>query len=284
MSKTIFISGASSGIGLASALRLHSGGFKILAGVLPGEDITPLTNQNTADIKILPTDITKPDSVATTVAAIQEQVSDNGLFGLFNNAGIAISGPLEGMPIDAIRQQLEVNLIGHIRMTQRLLPLIRQGRGRIVNTTSILGRVAAPFAGPYAMSKYAMEAFTDTLRMELYPDGIHVIAIEPGTIATPIWDKAITHTQAIASEMPPMTQEIYADDLDRYYNLVQRQQGRAISPDAVAQKVTHAFTANRPRTRYVVGTDARLLSVLRTLLPDRAFDWTLNRLYPIIKR
>lgn len=280
--KTIFITGASSGIGLASALRLSSDGFHVIAGVLPGEDITPLSNH--ASISTIPIDITKADMVLKATESIKQAVSDAGLYGLFNNAGIAISGPIEAVPIEALRQQLEVNLIGHIRVTQHLLPLIRPARGRIVNTVSILGRVAVPFSGPYSISKFAMEAFTDILRMELKQFGVHVCAIEPGTIATPLWQKTLEHTDALASELSPYLNELYSAGFESFADTVKNQQGRGISPDEVAQKVSHAFTAARPRTRYVIGGDAQTVSLLRQILPDRVLDWALNRLYPITKR
>lgn len=279
--RTIFITGASSGIGLASALRLSSDGFQVIAGVLPGEDITPLSEHN---ISTLPIDITNPQMVTKATETIHSAVGDAGLYGLFNNAGIVISGPLEAIPIEALHQQLDVNLIGHVRVTQHLLPMIRQARGRIVNTASILGRVAVPFSGPYSISKFALEAFTDTLRMELRQFGIHVCVIEPGTIATPLWPKAIQHTEAITSEMPFHLQQLYRDDIDTFTSTIERQQRRGISPDAVAQKVAHAFTAARPKTRYVIGSDAQFISALRQIFPDRLLDWTLNRLYPVIKK
>ncbi|MDX1995395.1 MAG: SDR family NAD(P)-dependent oxidoreductase [bacterium] len=276
--RAIFITGASSGIGLASALHLHRLDFRILAGVLPGENTDALTE---AGIDIVFIDLTRPEMIASAKDRIMRLVGAEGLYGLFNNAGYATSGPIEFLPIEVIRQQLEVNLFGHIQVTQGLLPLIRRTRGRIVNTNSILGRiVATAFSSPYCMSKFAMEAFTDSLRLEMRPFGVSVSAIEPGVIRTPIWSKFKQDAEEILSELPPEAQQLYGDDYVRLMLTSAQEGAQGIPPEAVAKAVAHAFTARRPKTRYIVGADAKAVMALRMILSDRALDWVLRWRYP----
>lgn len=278
--RSIFITGASSGIGLATALRLRSVGFRVYAGVLPGEDIAALTQQNSEGIIVVPMDITRPESVSAAYDTVKRGVGETGLYGLFNNAGIALSGPLEFMPMEVLQNQFDVNVMGHVRVTQQFIPLLRPAKGRIVNTVSILGRVATAFGGPYSMSKFAMEGFTDALRQEMHQFDVNVVAIEPGTISTPIWKKARDNAEELMSELPPQAQQLYGKDYQVFVETTKRQQARGISPDEVAKAVTHAFTAPRPRTRYVVGSDAKLLNYARIILPDRLLDFMMRKLYP----
>jgi NAD(P)-dependent dehydrogenase (short-subunit alcohol dehydrogenase family) len=154
--RAIFITGTSSGIGLASVIRLHNLDFRIFAGVFPGEDTAPLDSLN--DVKIIPIDVTDSDMIASAAQIIERETNGAGLYGLFNNAGIPVTGPMEFTPMAALRKQMEVNLFGHIEVTQRMLPYLRQASpARIVNTTSLLGRIVVPFCGPYSISKYGME-------------------------------------------------------------------------------------------------------------------------------
>jgi NAD(P)-dependent dehydrogenase (short-subunit alcohol dehydrogenase family) len=199
---------------------------------------------------------------------------------VLNNAGVAISGPIEFTPMAAIRHQLDVNLMGQIEVTQAMLAMIRKRRGRIVNVVSILGRIAVAFSAPYCMSKFAMEAFTDSLRLEMKAFGVHVSAIEPGVIKTPIWSKTRETTQEIIDELPPEGQQLYGGDLATFLETVQREGASGIPAGAVAEAVIHAFTAKVPRTRYLVGDDARQVARLRRLLGDRLLDRLLQWRYP----
>jgi NAD(P)-dependent dehydrogenase (short-subunit alcohol dehydrogenase family) len=200
------------------------------------------------------------------------------LTGLVNNAGIAISAPVEFVPLDELRKQLEVNLIGQIAVTQALLPQLRAERGRIVNMSSIGGRVALPLAGPYAGSKFALEGMSDSLRRELRPQGVQVSLVEPGGIKTPIWDKGSSAAEAMMEDMPP--------DVDRLYGHLARAVRREVAkivtdrglpPYAVAEAVGQALTAKRPKTRYVVGRDAKQRAIAARVLPDRVFDAIIER-------
>ncbi|MFW5708636.1 MAG: SDR family oxidoreductase [Chloroflexota bacterium] len=282
--KSILITGAASGIGLAATRQLHARGFEIFAGTLPGEDISNLQALAKDRLHILPLDITNSDMIYTTRAKVQQSLGDRPLFGLFNNAGIAISGPLEFIPLDAIRQQMEVNVFGHIAMTQAFLPMLRQSRGRIVNTVSILGRITVAFSGSYCMSKYAMEAFTDALRLELRPFGVHVSAIEPGAINTPLWSKVRDNAEEIAEELPVEGQQLYGAGFKLMMRTASKTGTAGISPDRVAQAVAHAFMARRPRTRYIVGSDARLVAFLRRIVSDRVMDRIMATRYPMMKQ
>jgi NAD(P)-dependent dehydrogenase (short-subunit alcohol dehydrogenase family) len=270
--RAIFITGASSGIGLASAQRLDRHGFRIFAGVLPGEDTSALRASVSNQVRIIPIDITDATLIASAQAEVERSLNGDSLFGLFNNAGVGITAPLELVPVEALRRQLEINLIGHFAVTQAFLPLIRQAHGRIVNTSSVAGRVALPGMGPYSMSKFALEAFTDTLRLELRQWGVHVAAIEPGVIKTPIWKRSIAHTDEIVSEAPEGLRSLYEPLLNALHIVAQRYADGGAPAEKVADAVEHAFTALRPRTRYLVGTDARRVDLIAWLLPDRWAD------------
>jgi len=266
---TIFITGASTGIGLASATMLSQLGFRVLAGVLPHEDTTALSAIN---VTAFPLDITKREMIYDVAEKLNHQLNDSGLYGLLNNAGIAVSGPLEFTPMEEIRRQMEVNLFGHIQTTQALLPLIRKAKGRIVNITSLLGRITSAFSGPYCMSKYAMEAFSDALRLELAPLGVHVSAIEPGSIKTPIWEKFKDQATELAEELPPEAQEIYGKKYQESIEVGMKWASEGISPENVAKKVVQAFTAKKPKTAYMVGLDAHQATLAKRLLPRSWFD------------
>jgi NAD(P)-dependent dehydrogenase (short-subunit alcohol dehydrogenase family) len=195
-----------------------------------------------------------------------------GLAGLINNAGIAVGGPLEFLPVELLRTQLEVNVLGLHAVTQAFLPLIRRARGRIIHVGSIAGRIASPFTGAYAASKHAVEALTDALRLELAPEGIQVSVVEPGQIRTPIWDKGLATFESIGDRIPPEGMARYGGRLKALRYILERARLHAAPPDAVVQVVIHALESPDPRTRYVVGRDARLRLWLARLLSDRSMD------------
>lgn len=222
-------------------------------------------------------DVTDGDSITKAGELVSRQVGEAGLLGLVNNAGIAIGSPLEFIPIQQLRRQLEVNVVGQIAVTQAVLPLLRLARGRIVNMGSIAGRGTIPMMGPYSASKHALEALTDALRLELYPWGIDVSIIEPGAIDTPIWGKSMQISMGIESELPIEGKQLYKDTAERIRDRVGLAARRAIPTDAVVQAVLHALTAKRPRTRYLVGRDAKVRAVMLRWLPDRVQDWILKK-------
>jgi NAD(P)-dependent dehydrogenase (short-subunit alcohol dehydrogenase family) len=216
-------------------------------------------------------DVTDP----AQIAAAAEHAGDR-LDGLVNNAGVAVSAPLELLPLDELRRQLEVNLIGQIAVTQALLPALRAARGRVVLMGSIGGRSAIPFLGPYAASKFALEAVADVLRLEVQPFGIDVAIVEPGSIATPIWTKGAETGQSIAAAWSDEHRALYATKLAEIGRAAAAAARRGAPPDDVAKAVEHALTAAKPRTRYPVGRDARRRARLERL-PDRLRDRVLSR-------
>lgn len=275
--KYVLITGASSGIGKVSAFTLAKKGFKVLAGVRKEEDAEKIKSENPDIIPIF-IDVTNQESIDTAVEKISKITKENGLYGLVNNAGIAVAGPLEFLPIDKLRLQLEVNVIGQINITQKLLPLIRKGKGRLVNMSSVSGFTAFPFSGAYAASKYAVEALSDSLRRELKPWKIPVSVIEPGVIKTPIWEKSINLVEEIIKEMPPEAEKYYGNV---YRELLCRTKKRVAkkgtSAEKVASAVEHALISRCPKTRYLVGKDACFLRHFLTKLPDNFMDWIVCR-------
>jgi NAD(P)-dependent dehydrogenase (short-subunit alcohol dehydrogenase family) len=201
---------------------------------------------------------------------------DAPLHGLVNNAGIAVAGPVELVPLERWRTQLEINVIGLVSVTQAFLPALRRGRGRIVNIGSIAGRSALPCSGPYCASKYAVEAITDSLRMELAPFGIAVAVIEPGAVATPIWDKSARIAEEMSGQVDPSLYQLYSGLVDKIRKLAAQAGRGAIPVEEVVRAVEHALTSARPHTRYPVGRDAKLRLLLKRL-PDRVMDRLIMR-------
>lgn len=270
--KSIVITGASTGIGAVSALRLDALGFRVFAGVRKDADGEALKARASERLRPIRIDVTQPGQIAAAAAQATEAVGEQGLAGLVNNAGIALAGPLEFLPIEELRRQLEVNVIGLIAVTQAFLPLIRKARGRIVNIGSISGKRTRPFVVPYAASKHAIEAISDGLRMELKPWGIEVALLEPGTIATPIWDKSRAKTGVLEKNMPEQCRRLYGPALEKLKIAIERIVKKATPPEDVAETIVHALTAPRPKTRYLIGRNARLEAFLVGCLTDRAYD------------
>lgn len=272
----VLITGASTGIGAACALGCAERGMTVFAGVRHIEDGEALQQRGQAAIVPLQLDVTDGESIARAAQLVEQRVGLMGLYGLVNNAGISIGSPLELIPLEQLRQQLEVNVVGQIAVTQAVLPMIRRAKGRIVNMGSIAGRGTIPMMGPYSASKFALEALTDALRMELMPWGIEVSIIEPGAIATPIWDKSLQRALELESTMSEEGKRLYAETARRVKETVGEAAKRAISADAVVDAVWHALTAARPKTRYLVGTDAKIRAIMVKWLPDRLQDWMLK--------
>ncbi len=208
------------------------------------------------------------DRVAVAHAALQVEELD----ALVDNAGIAIASPLEFLPPEELTRQLDVNVVGQLRVLQAFLPALRRSRGRVVLMGSIGGRSALPFLGAYAMSKFALEAMADTLRVELAPFGMQVAIVEPGTIATPIWSKP----QPAVADLGPEATELYAERTAKFRALAAARSAKAVPAAEVAKAVEHALTSSKPKTRYVVGPDAKRRARVQRL-PDRLRDRVLTR-------
>jgi NAD(P)-dependent dehydrogenase (short-subunit alcohol dehydrogenase family) len=266
-SGTVVITGASTGIGRATALRLARAGFDVLAGVRREEDGADLRAQD-GRIEPVLVDVTDAGQIATLAA----RVGALPLAGLVNNAGIAVAGPLEGVPIDLVRRQYEVNVFGLLAVTQALLDPIRAGQGRIVNIGSIGGRINTPFVGPYSSSKAAVRSLSAALRRELRPWDIRVALVEPGALDTPIWRKGEAGAQETIDALPDRVRTLYARPLDALVAATRKIAANASSADDAAQAIEHALTAERPKAIYTVGREARIQGALHSVLPARTFD------------
>jgi NAD(P)-dependent dehydrogenase (short-subunit alcohol dehydrogenase family) len=279
---TVVVTGASTGIGAACALDCAGRGMTVFAGVRDPRAGEALAAKGGPSLIPITLDVTDELSIARSVEVVQRVVGDAGLGGLVNNAGIAIGSPLEVIALSQLRKQLEVNVIGQIAVTQAFLPLLRRGRGRIVNMGSIAGRGTIPLLGPYSASKFALEALTDALRMELQPWGIQVSIIEPGAIATAIWGKSAREAESLEALASEEAKALYGEAVIRIREVIAQAAQRAIPTDAVVRAVHHALMATYPRTRYLVGTDAKLRAWMVKWLPDRIQDrllaWALK--YP----
>jgi len=260
--RTVVVTGASSGIGLACTTRLVGSGRRVFGGVRSPEDGARLRALGAEPVELDVTDAEQIAAAATTVG--------DRLDGLVANAGIAIAAPLELVPLDELRRQLEVNLVGQVAVAQAFLPALRAARGRIVLMGSIGGRSALPFLGPYAASKHALEAVADSLRVELRPWRIEVSIVEPASIRTAVWEKGAARAEEISRSLDPERARLYADAAARF-RAVALSRGPGGDPDDVARAVEHALTAARPKARYLVGRDAHLRAWIERL-PTRARD------------
>jgi NAD(P)-dependent dehydrogenase (short-subunit alcohol dehydrogenase family) len=270
-SGTVLVTGASTGIGEATVLHLRELGFEPVAGVRKDEDAERLGRSGIRSVRL---DVTDADQIA----AVRAEVGEGALAGLVNNAGIAIAAPLEFLPVEQLRHQLEINLIGQVAVTQALLPALRRARGRVVNISSIGGRVAIPLLGAYNMSKFGLEAFSDVLRRELRPQGVDVIAIEPGGIKTPIWRKGGEAADEILAGTTAERQELYGPMVAAVRKQSANiEQVRGLPPRAVAEVIGTALTADRPRARYLVGKDAKARALVARVVPDRVMDRLIGR-------
>lgn len=264
---SVLITGASSGIGRACALHMDRLGWQVFAGVRKQKDAQALRREASSRLTPVLLDVTKTSHIRRAAQQLDRFTGKAGLTGLVNNAGVPYGGPIEFLDVDQLRKAFEVNFFGAVAVTQALIPLLRRGRGRIVNISSVSGLVAAPFLSPYSTGKFALEAFSDALRLELSPWKIRVAVVEPGAIDTPIWDKAhVVARQIIDRE--PAAMEKYGTVVDDIQRGLSR---HGISVEAVAKVVAHALTSAHPRTRYQMGSGAFLVPLVR-LLPDALRD------------
>lgn len=274
-SQSIVVTGASTGIGRACVLALLAEGFRVFAGVRDATSAASLRNAvppGSGDrLETLTLDVTNASQIAAAAETVNHAVGEAGLWGLLNNAGISVPGPLEHLDLDGLRHQLEVNTVGQVAVSQAFLPLLRRARGRIVSVGSVAGFMAMPGLGAYAMSKHAMEAFSDSLRRELQPWGIHVSLIRPGPVASDIWKKGGDDAAALRRDLSSRALADYGPLFGALQQLAARAERHASPPEVVTRAAVHAFTASRPKTRYTVG---RTSGVRRWLsrLPDTWVD------------
>ena len=271
----VLVTGASTGIGEACALRLDGLGHHVFAGVRREADGERLRAASSGRLEPVLLDVTDGDQIEA--AAKQIGAGAGSLQGLVNNAGIGKGGPIEYLPLDDWRTQLEVNVVGQVAVTQAMLPLIRQGKGRVVFIGSIGGKSSTALTAPYNASKHAIEAIGESLRYELSPWGIWVAVVEPGAVKTPIWDKTRQEADRLERELPEEARDRYGRHIAAVRKALEMQARRGVAPEQVAKAVEHALFSSRPKTRYPVGPDARLQSAMVRLLPDRTREAVIRR-------
>ncbi len=269
--RCVLVTGASTGIGFDIARRLAARGWRVFAGVRRAADENRVQALAPALIVPVRLDVTDATSIAAARTLIETAAGQAGLDGLVNNAGIVVAGPVETVPLDDWRRQFETNVFGVIGVTQAFLPLLRLSRGRVMMIGSISGRISYPLLGPYAASKYALEAVADALRLELMPDGISVTLIEPGPIKTPIWEKSRAASRLVTEGETPDLAARYGPLREKLRAATEKSAAAGLEPAAVSAAVERALTVRRPRIRQVIGRNARLGLLLKHL-PDRWCD------------
>ncbi|MGA2620696.1 MAG: SDR family oxidoreductase [Thermoguttaceae bacterium] len=273
----VVITGCSTGIGAACARELARRGFRVFAGVRSESDFRRLAAEGSAGLVPLRLDVTKGDQIEAAARQVEQSLGSARLAGLVNNAGTVVAGPLELLPIGELRRQWEVNVIGQVAVTQAFLPILRRSGGRIVNMGSFNGRIAPPYMGPYAASKFALEAISDCLRTELRHWNIHVALIEPGSIATPIWEKTLAAADALRSAIRPEALALYEADVEAMRAASRLMAQAALPVATVVRAVVHALTARRPKCRYPIGLQTRLLFRAIKWVPDPLWDRIVQR-------
>jgi NAD(P)-dependent dehydrogenase (short-subunit alcohol dehydrogenase family) len=267
----VMITGASSGIGRACALHLDRRGYRVFAGVRKTSDAEALTAAAPNLVPVM-IDVTDAKAIANVARQVEAALGGLAFTGLVNNAGVGVGAPAEFLDLSELRRQLEVNFVGPLALIQAFMPLIRRSRGRIVNVSSIGGRTASPFLSPYNASKFALEALSDSMRMELKPWGINVSVIEPGSIQSSMWGKGRETVDTLSKSLPAEAMRLYGDGIATMRKVLMQQEQMAIPAERVAKAIEHALSASRPRTRYLVGLDAKISAFLHWILPDRTYD------------
>jgi NAD(P)-dependent dehydrogenase (short-subunit alcohol dehydrogenase family) len=280
----VVVTGASSGIGRACAFALDKAGYRVFATVRQEKDAASL--RQAASERLVPVlmDVTDEGSVTSAAAAVAQAVGEAGLAGLVNNAGVAVPGPIELIPLEDLRRQFEINVFGVVRVTQACLPLVRKARGRIINIGSVGGQITIPFGGALCASKYAVEAINDALRMELYPWGIHVVLVAPAGIVTPAVDRLLQDGDAAIQRFSPQGRQRYEESFRSFLTAAVGREKKGSPPEVVARAVLTALTARTPRTRYPVGADATALTWLPRLLPSRWLDQVRFKLFGLSRK
>ncbi|MDF2707298.1 MAG: family oxidoreductase [Nonomuraea muscovyensis] len=262
MPKTVLVTGASTGIGRATALLLAREGFTVHAGVrkdADGEALGPT---------VIPIILDVTD--AGRIAEAAERIGH--LDALVNNAGIGVTGPLEFVPLDVLRRQYEVNVFGQVAVTQAMLPMLRSSKGRVVTVGSVGSWITLPFGGPLCSSKHAIRSLNDALRMELKPYGVAAVLIEPGSIHTDAVDKLEDEVEPRLASLGEEGRRLYGAAYRTMVTSGLKEERSGSSPDVVARAVLHALTARKPRSRYPVGKKSRLMSTLGRIVPQYTLD------------
>jgi NAD(P)-dependent dehydrogenase (short-subunit alcohol dehydrogenase family) len=268
----VLVTGTSSGIGRATALHLAANGIRVFAACRRTSDGAELRQAGGERVVPILLDITQDDQIERAVEQIDEATAGAGLDGLVNNAGIGQSGPVEMASPESLRRIFDINLFGQLAMIRAFLPLLRRKRGRIVNIGSVGARLAIPFGGALCASKAAFEMFSDSLRMELKAQGIHVAVIQPGAVRTPAVEKTLGGAEEEIARWPEEMRSRYGAMFRTFTAKAAERENNGSDPAVVARAIHHALTAARPKIRYRAGKDSTLLAILPRLLPDRALD------------
>jgi NAD(P)-dependent dehydrogenase (short-subunit alcohol dehydrogenase family) len=272
----VVVTGASSGIGRATALRLAAAGWHVYAGVRKLGD-TPSAQMVTP----LLIDVTNAEQIGAAVESVAEHVGPSGLNALVDNAGIGVAAPMELVSLESLRWQLEVNVVGQVAVTQAFLPMLRQVRGRVVIVGSIGDRFTPPFGGPLAASKSAIASIADAFRQELAPWSIDVVLLEPASIHTEAIAKLKRDSTDVTDEFSPAGQELYRDTYLGMVEAALEREQKGSQPDVVAEKVLTVLTVSRPRARYLVGKDAHTLANLVRFVPTSALDALRRKIFDL---
>ncbi len=276
---TVLITGASRGIGHATALRLADAGWDVLGGVRSEADGIALAAQRPGRITPVTLDITDAGHIAALDATLPPTLD-----ALVNNAGVLVAGPVEGLPVDEFRRQFEINVFGQIAVTQAVLPRLRASKGRIAFVSSLSGRISTPMSGAYNGSKFALEGIADALRLELKPWGIKVSLVEPSQTSTDIWHHAADAFDADFAKLAPEQRDLYAGHAKGFKRVIPISQKLAAPADSAARSVEQALTAKRPRARYVVGAAPKVQAALMQVTPAAIGDPILRALVGVPRR
>lgn len=270
MKKTILITGCSSGIGLCAAELLHKKGYQVFATTRKKNDVAKLREKGLESFQL---DLADSDSIHHALDTILTKTNGT-LDALFNNAGFAIAGATEDMTRDMMRAQFETNVFGTMELTNLVLPVMRkQGHGRIVQNVSILGLINMPFRGAYSASKFALEAFSNTLRQELRGSSITLSIIEPGPIETYFRENAYENYKKTLHKKDSIHSDIYHNMEQHFFTPTNSKQPFTLKPETVVKKLIKALESKRPKTHYYVSFPAYLFAFLKRVLPNHLFDW-----------
>lgn len=284
----VFVTGASSGIGRAMAEALCRGRYRVIATVRREEDIFILKKELGTAVFPLLLDVTDEAGRREAFASAQALVGAEGLYALMNNAGIGVAGPVECLPVDALRHQFEVDVFSQIALVQLLLPLLRLGRyaraGRIVNTCSISDYTTMPFFGALCAAKQALHGLGDALRQELHSSGIHVVALEPASIHTRSMEKVKESSGALLEALTPEQRQRYGGMLGRFIEKFGAMDGQGSPPSVVGETVRRILDAGHPRSRYITGRNGHVLAFFGRVLPDSVFDALKRRMFGLPNR
>lgn len=267
----VLITGTSSGIGYHLTEALLQAGFTVWAGLRSPQGLNPLKEKYNQNLHVLQLDVTSTTDIEQACRRISADPSVSEFF-LINNAGVAIGNPIESLPMEEWRRLFDVNVFGLIEVTRKFLPLLRRTHGRVINIGSISGRVAAPFLGPYCASKFAVRAFTDSLRREMMGHGVHVSLIEPGPIDTPIWDKSVSKAQQLSDHLSSEMKEVYGESLKAMAAGIEATSANAVPASHVSDAVLKALNSAKPKAYYLVGKDIRMTAFLVKYLPVGLLD------------